>query len=63
MLGINIVLFGAYILYMSAREYKLFDQDNMRIYEDFLNPITSDTQGWLATARQLATEVDRHDIS
>ena len=63
MLGINIVPFGAYILYMSAREYKLFDQDNMRIYEDFLNHITSDTQGWLATARQLATEVDRHDIS
>jgi peptidoglycan/xylan/chitin deacetylase (PgdA/CDA1 family) len=54
---------GGCSVLLSHPEYKLFDKDNMSMYEDFLNHITSDTEEGLATPRQLATEVDRHNIS
>lgn len=48
---------GGCTVLLSHPEYKLFDQDNMRIYEDLLNHITSDNQEWLTTPRQLATKL------
>lgn len=54
---------GGCSVMLSHPEYRLFDPDNIGIYEDFLNHVTSDAQGWVATPRQLAAEVDRHNVS
>jgi len=51
---------GGCSVLLSHPEYRLFDLGNTSAYEDFLNHVTSDSQGLLATPSQLV-EVWKHD--
>lgn|GEM_PF-1515108 len=44
---------GGCCVLLSHPEYKLFDMDNLGVYEELLNTITSDQQVWRTTPKQL----------
>ena len=50
---------GGCCVLLSHPEYKFFDVNNLAIYEELLNIITSDEEAWLATPKQLADEVGK----
>ena len=44
---------GGCNVFLSHPEYKLFDSENISLYEDFLNVLAADTNSWTATPNQL----------
>jgi peptidoglycan/xylan/chitin deacetylase (PgdA/CDA1 family) len=50
---------GSCCVLLSHPEYKLFDMNNLAVYEEFLNVMASDEQVWLATPKQLADEAGK----
>lgn len=50
---------GGCCVLLSHPEYKLFDVNNLAIYEELLNIITSDEQAWLTTPEKLADGAEK----
>jgi hypothetical protein len=44
---------GGCNVFLSHPEYKLFDSENISLYEDFLNVLASDNNSLIATPNQL----------
>ena len=46
---------GGCNVFLSHPEYKLFDSENISLYEDFLNAVVADKNSWSATPNQLVS--------
>jgi peptidoglycan/xylan/chitin deacetylase (PgdA/CDA1 family) len=54
---------GGCSVLLSHPEYRLFDSENISMYEDFLGYISSDSDGWITTPAKLAAEVEEKNAS
>ena len=48
-------------VFLSHPEYKLFDSENLFLYEDFLNTLTADKDSWITTPKSIAEELNTMD--